>query len=304
MKINKTYSFILLLAIKSLLIAQTRTIGERYLVSGGWKIYYGRFIQNTRQELFKKIDSNKKVDIFKFEKESAFHQFFILDGDTVDYYDEKGRKQGAFISFCSYGGKYGFEDDGEYSRCKKCDFLETKHFYKNDTLVSMLQIGYKNRKPTDTLQYWNLEFEKNRRYLHLRFDDEGYIFKGYTDVQSFKKQGIGYKYDIKTRKLLEKANYKDNNYADSVFLYDENGKINAEAFYENNKNKIFHRFYRTTGVRYAEVMIENNKIVSKNCFDEKGKNIIPCDSSKTLFGTPKGQKLTIFQGGSVQYRQN
>jgi hypothetical protein len=59
MKINKTYSFILLLAIKSLLIAQTRTIGERYLVSGGWKIYYGRFIQNTRQELFKKYGNTE-----------------------------------------------------------------------------------------------------------------------------------------------------------------------------------------------------------------------------------------------------
>lgn len=248
----------------------------------------GKYELILKSRIEKCIDSNLIFNLFDLSNKCIDCQFFIYEGDTVNYYDEKGYMQGDFIDFC-FPKRIGRDEEcrGLNSlRCSSCDIIEERTRFRNDSIISVITFGYKNKKKTDTLSYRQYNYDKKIIYNKGIFDKENYLQIVNTDLQG-KKQGIGYKYDLKTKKLIEKANYKDNYYSDSIFYYFDDGKLMAEALYENEKNKIFHRFYRTNGLRYAEVMIIGDKITSKECFDDKGKKVIPCDSTKTLNGLPK-----------------
>lgn len=88
--------------------------------------------------------------------------------------------------------------------------------------------------------------------------------------------------------MIEEGYYKDNEYDGKVTHYFENGKLMAEEIYDNPNKKVFARFYSEyNGKKYAEVYVKDFKITSKICFDEKGKKLPACDSTKTLTGRSK-----------------
>jgi len=274
-------------------------IGERYKTTlGGTKIY-GKNEKISRNYLYKLVDSNLRYINNNF-RNCWNCQYSILDGDTIDYYDSKGLRQGDFVTFCSYFDKYGLASCGlnEYCICKDCNFIEERMNFKNDTLVSQLKLGYKRKHKIDTLSFYMYERENQRIYKRFTNEENGFYWVGYTNMEG-DRQGLVKKYDVKTKKLIEEGNYKDNEYSGNVIYYFENGTVMARALYENEKKKVFHTFYRENGIKYAEVDVKDSKIVSKICFDEKGEKKIPCDSNKTLTGRPKAF-LNILPNGEVQ----
>ena len=277
-----------------------RKEGERFHAKNGYPYYWGRHQKLSRKDIFKIVDSNLNYNDYWQKNYDVFCQYSILDGDTIDYIDAKGQRQGLFIFYCSYKGIYGFADCGldEFSKCKKCAFEESQVYYRNDSIIKSMVIGYYRNRKTDTLSIEIYEYENNRKLKRYRDEDKGYYWIGYKDLRWGYRQGMVETFDSKTHKLIEKAYYVDNNYKDSVFHFHENGVLQALGIYKNEEKKIFYRFFRDNGVKYSEVEINNYKITSKICFDEKGKKKIPCDSTKTLYGTPKGT-LVIVPNGQV-----
>jgi len=286
--------FLISLVISSnAIIGQSRILNEQYIAKDGHYINYGNVKYTTKLTIYDYLETKKKPEnYYSWFNVCKNCQYIIYNGDTINYYDVYGHKQNLHIDICFLQKENWMKCKGKIQNnaCPDCDYIETHKYYRNDTITAFYFLGFKkesydtvgteiiiNYIPYDLVNY---DLIRKTKYI---LPNDGYIIEGIKNPKGY--QGMVCKYDLETEKLIEVANYVNNDYCDSVVWYNLDETKKAEAFYNCNENENFHTFYRkSTEIKYAEVHMKNGRVVEKKCFDENGLNIIECDSTKTLTG--------------------
>ncbi|MEX2590432.1 MAG: hypothetical protein WD334_09510 [Chitinophagales bacterium] len=223
----------------------------------------------------------------------GINNYKIVDGDTINYYDKKGLRQGKFVEVYEY--EYGKINHSYFSLYPQCKRLQIISYYKD---------GYYNgshgiycienngeRSIIDKGNYVNgiqigeiVEGKWGNRYLigktqpvfiHKDNHQGGvvYDFRGMGSelgdsiwVKS-QKQGLFKLVDKKTGKLIGDMYYKDGILNGPFHFYHPNGQISSEGFNKNDVTVGVQKYYNEEGSLIKEAIYEKGEIIHINKYN-------------------------------------
>jgi antitoxin component YwqK of YwqJK toxin-antitoxin module len=214
---------------------------------------------------------NKSDWIYSISDEDNL-QFIIKDGDTINYYDDNGRRQGVFYNYIYYkkGGQYNPNKDKYLKGCDSCSWMFSESKYKNDTLKESIIYGViGNKKDTFLHRYYiNDTFYRHREIVNI--DPNFYTIEYYVkpkNEQYFTWLNDTVKTYYKTGELYSTMLRSDifGIRGESAVYWKNGNKKFVWNFENNSKHKKSYEFYENGKIKY-EFEYNYGKLISKKEF--------------------------------------
>jgi hypothetical protein len=132
----------------------------------GFKRLKFKYLDESVENQSNFIYNNTDIDKF---------QYIIKDGDTINYYDFKGKRQGLFYSnvYYSKGNQQDEKRQNYLSMCNNCKAIYTTSRYINDLISEDLIYGINDKNIIDTIVY-NI-YKKDTIFRREKINLEHYI---------------------------------------------------------------------------------------------------------------------------------
>lgn len=170
------------------------------------------------------------------------------------------------------------------SICRRTDYYMKEQSVKaiaffKDTSCKIKVGQYISYYPNNKLESKGMYSKNTKEGLWLSYYENGNK-KDSTVYKNGNVSGISYTWfedgsiNVKREKDTDsKGNGKETSYW-------QNGKLDFEGIWANGKRNSLWIYHHFNGNKSAEVVYDNNKIVTSKCFDENGAEEKNCDSSK------------------------